>query len=69
MTAKQHAELLRIVPWDREHGAAAFARRHGMTVPAVYHWRRKLGTPMAQWRGREEVRRGALIEFATLVTG
>jgi len=51
MTAQQHAELLRIVPWDREHGAAAFARRHGMTVPAVYHWRRKLGTPMAQWRG------------------
>lgn len=52
MTQRQVEELKQIEPWSREFGAAAFARRHGMTVPSVYHWRKKLGLPVAKWCGR-----------------
>lgn len=46
MTAKQHQELVEIVPYDREFGAKAYARRHGMTVRSVYHWRKKFDLPV-----------------------
>jgi len=60
MTMRQVEELKMVQPWSRENGAAAFARRHGMTVPSVYHRRRKLGLPVAKWCGRtDEPRRPA----------
>lgn len=52
MTMRQVEELKAVEPWSRENGVTAFARRHGMTVPSVYHWRRKLGLPVAKWCGR-----------------
>ena len=52
MTMRQVAELKAVEPWSRENGVTAFARRHGMTIPSVYHWRRKLGLPVAKWCGR-----------------
>jgi hypothetical protein len=52
VTMRQVEELKALEPWSRENGVTAFARRHGMTVPSVYHWRRKLGLPVAKWCGR-----------------
>jgi hypothetical protein len=52
VTTRQVEELKAVEPWSRENGVTAFARRHGMTIPSVYHWRRKLGLPVAKWCGR-----------------
>jgi hypothetical protein len=57
MTMRQIEELKVIEPWSRDNGVAAFARRHGMTIPSVYHWRRKLDLPVAKWCGRTEAPR------------
>jgi hypothetical protein len=52
VTMRQVEELKAVEPWSRDNGVTAFARRHGMTIPSVYHWRRKLGLPVAKWCGR-----------------
>lgn len=53
MTEQQVREMLAIMPWDRENSIKHFARRHNMTLPSVYYWRRKLGLT-----AKRKVRRG-----------
>lgn len=48
MTARQHADLLTAIPWDRELGIRAFARRNGVTVHQVRHWLASLGLDLAR---------------------